>query len=351
MSNFKVTLAAVIAVVLSTAAAGAQTVTRPIPDITDCSKPSAADSFFCDSPTLRAAEAAVARLALSARNAGPMWWSVIDPHESWKIARRGPQNSFEDRLAVYATQAQRLDEITRGTKALLSNTFSREALRQDCVVLPNLSFVTFVRSCQVKEVVGVAPGLIAQRQIWNGAGGPDAMDSYLRFSSAVLILEYDGTEADGGSSADDAGWKPVAWADELEGELGVPVLSESKHGTFITVPRIGGGSGAESKDVVVRQADRHRWIEVDAASWRTEVERRIPRPLIALGNAPLDLANLAAELNLLRPNDPRCCPTGGKAEVRLALRDDVLVVDGITFRQGTRPSSPAASSRPGAIRR
>ena len=143
----------------------------------------------------------------------------------------------------------------------------------------------------------------------------------------------------------------MAWADEDGGELAIPVLSESKHGTFISVRITGGGSSAESLDVVIRRVDRHRWIKVDAASWRRESERRVPRPLYARANASLDLANLNAELTLMRLDDLNCCPTRGRAEVQIVLRNDVLVVDGVTFRPATRPSSPAVLTRQGTVRR
>lgn len=344
----KVAVAAAVTVLLSIGAVAAQTATQPVPGITDCSRPSAEESYFCDSPTLRAAEAEVARLASLVRGAGPMWWSVEGLSGGWK--GRSNRRGFDGDLhTLYAAQAKRYGEVLHATTGLLSRSFSRDSLRQTCIVLPILEFETFVRRCRVEEVVGVAPGLIAQQQMWDGAGGPDVRDSGFFKSSASVVLEYGGTAADSGSSPADAGWKPVAWTDGADGGLGAPVVSEGAHGTFITIPKYGGGTSAESKGVVVRRVERLRWREVDAFSWKEQAERRIPRPLVPRANAPLDLANLSAELILARPGDATVEPTGGKAEVQLALRNDALVVDGVTLRPG--PRQPPAPARQGGSRR
>jgi hypothetical protein len=158
----------------------------------------------------------------------------------------------------------------------------------------------------------------------------------------MMVLTYVGSAADGGESGADATWRLVAWANEVEGMLGTPVLPDGPSGTFLTFSRNGGGSAAASRDVVARGVNPTKWREIDASTWKAEFARRLPRPLTSMDAFSLDLVNLSAEIPLARPEDPCCCPTGGTANVKLALKGDVLVVDGMTLRPHPRPAKPAA---------
>jgi hypothetical protein len=42
---------------------------------------------------------------------------------------------------------------------------------------------------------------------------------------------------------------------------------------------------------------------------------------------------MRAITDIARDNDPACCPSGGQAEVGLALKDGVLVIDSLVLRR------------------
>ena len=330
-------LAALLAL-LAVFPAVAQSSPPPVPDITDCRTAWGRNRWFCDSPTLRAVEVEVARLVRAAEDAGPMWVGIRSEFEGWKGRHRRESSTSIDLHRAYQDLAGEMHRRAGAITAFLATETTREDLAGRCATPPDLTFATFLLDCRVDEVAGVAPGLIVQRQAWvaRGAVRDPAIDHVV---SAVVLASQE-------RSPEGLSWRPVAWAGG-GGTVSIPVFSEGPHGTFLTIPITSGGSGAYSSDVVLRRTGDGTWREMEAESWRAEVDRRIPRPLIAKGYSSLDLANLSVQMTLARPGDTNAEPTGGTADVRLAIRDGALVVDGITLRPTPRPAQrpPQASRR------
>lgn len=324
----------------------------PVPDITDCARAYGRNRYFCESTAWRAAEVEVHRLRLEAQQAGPMWVDVRNNYEAWKREHRTPNALLLGIHHDYEELAGSLQRLVSATREFQVKTASRDDLEKWCLSAPGLTFPTFTMTCRVTSVSGVAPGLIVQMQRWDPPGGPDAPESLVQVphSFSVIILEREGLEPGDSKAASEPAWYPVAWVSTAGATMNLPVLSKSPQGIFITVPITSEGSGGNSLDVVIRQARALKWREVDAQSWRLELDRRVPHPFTARSNAALDLANLSSQIVLSRPNDPNANPTGGKADVSLAVRDDVLVIDGITFTPGPKPflsRAPVRGSVPG----
>ena len=317
-------------------------ISPPIPDITDCAHAYQRNVYFCQSTTWRAAEAEVHRLNLAAQQAGPMWVDVRDNYEGWKRQHRTPTAMLSDIHHDYEELAASLQRLTAATKEFQARTAGREDLGKACLAAPRLTFPTFMMTCQVTSVSGVAPGLIAQMQRWDPPGGPETRESSVQVprSFSAVIFEREGPEPDDGRAASESTWHPVAWVSTAGATMSLPVLSKGLQGIFITVPITSEGSAGSSSDVVIRRIGALAWREVDAQSWRWEMDKRVPPPLIARSNAALDLANLSSQVVLARPDDSNTSPTGGKADVSLAVQGDVLVIDGITFTPGPKPSLP-----------
>lgn len=318
---------------------------NPIPDITDCGKPSGRERDFCASRTLVAAELEVSRISKGLVQASPMWFGAFTAQEFWKLRTRRPLTpsnvgpELDGLHRAYGERARLLVRQHQETTSFLEERKSRTEIEKSCVVPPGISFETFLLACSVEKVVGVSRNMIAQRQVWEGPGGrrTTPLDGAIFGSSSMVVFEQD--DAQPGS------YRPIAWIDEIEGGLGDPVRSEGPAGTFITLPRTGGGNAGLSNDVVIRRVGESGWREIDAQSWKSAADRRLPSGVTSMGSVTADLANLSATLILLRSNDPRCCPTGGSAEVLLELVGDQLAVAGMTIRSAPRETRPERQPR------
>jgi hypothetical protein len=61
-------------------------------------------------------------------------------------------------------------------------------------------------------------------------------------------------------------------------------------------------------------------------------------------NYSLDLLTMHASTDIARDTDPNCCPSGGTADISLALKGDTLVIDSLVLR---RPPPHAPAKSPG----
>ena len=84
-------------------------------------------------------------------------------------------------------------------------------------------------------------------------------------------------------------------------------------------------------------ASFRRWQPVEAESWRAMLEQRLPAGLELRGAAAFDPERMTATAPLQRATDQPCCPTGGRAEARLAIEDDRLVLRDLAIRPAQPP--------------
>jgi hypothetical protein len=90
----------------------------------------------------------------------------------------------------------------------------------------------------------------------------------------------------------------------------------------------GTGNGNES-EYYLREAGR--WAPVESQGWLKDLEKRVPADLEIRGGIWPDLTTLRAETGLYRPGDANCCPSGGVARIRLAVRKRQFVLTAVTF--------------------
>ena len=99
-------------------------------------------------------------------------------------------------------------------------------------------------------------------------------------------------------------------------------------GTLLYLPRVldGTGHGNES-EYYLRETGT--WAPIDAETWLTDLKTRIPAGLEMWKGVWPDLRTMRAEAGLYRATDSNCCPTGGTARIRLAIRSRRFVIDSI----------------------
>ena len=125
--------------------------------------------------------------------------------------------------------------------------------------------------------------------------------------------------------------KPVFW---LAGQIGVMPLEtyrdadgEREGATYVAVPAYGQGTGNQWA------GSMFRWngattppTEIDAQSWLTDLDGRLPEGLGVWKGPEFHWAWLSAESPLWQDDDANCCATGGRVQIDLKIEGDALAV-------------------------
>lgn len=225
------------------------------------------------------------------------------------------------------------------TRAAMAARPSATDVRDRCVGLAPPFIDELLMSCRVTGVVGVGPGIVGQRQRWNG---PDENDIALGPITALALLESEDASAPTASRR----FRLAGWVLADSETIGDPLVVEGDGKSYITVPRISHGSAGASTDVVfARNAPGAPWREIDASSWFLDLQRRLPRGTFPRMAYSLDLLTLRATTAIARENDSNASASGGVAEVGLLIRDDALVIDSLVLRRPPAPPRPPGSPR------
>jgi hypothetical protein len=109
-----------------------------------------------------------------------------------------------------------------------------------------------------------------------------------------------------------------------------PEIVRNSAGTLLYLPVAFDGTGhGNDSDYYLREAGE--WVPIEAAAWLAELGRRIPAGLGIWKGVWPDLRTMQAEAGLYRADDANCCPTGGIARIRLAIRSRQLVIDSVVI--------------------
>jgi uncharacterized protein len=109
-----------------------------------------------------------------------------------------------------------------------------------------------------------------------------------------------------------------------------PRIIRGAKATLLEVPVSVQGTGAfNATELFVREGDR--WRRVDNTSWEKELARRLPKGLAVWKGIWPDLRTMSASTGLYHAKDANCCPTGGHAEIKLALKDARLVLEHLSI--------------------
>lgn len=337
-------------------AATAQSQVRtPIAEQTDCNAASLLprERYLCQVPVFRAAQDIFLDVYQRALRSTPRRLPLREEQAGWQelvFRSQVTPLAFEDFRVAYAARTREVERIMSVTVDALARQYSLEDLRQSCVTPPPPGLEPSLLTCSLDKVDVLEGGRFAyQVQFW--ASPPVANGARRHVQSATVVLERNSNV-----TGDNAGqhWRLVAWATSDDASTAEPVYVRGEGGEFLHIPVTSRGSGAANEDVAFRRVHAEgRWQDIDIFRWQNEVDGRMPRGLTAMRGYNLDLANLRATTNAMRPQDQNCCPTGGIVIVQLALRGDQLMVDRVEVRPMPRqPSEPATpAQRPAGSRR
>jgi hypothetical protein len=103
---------------------------------------------------------------------------------------------------------------------------------------------------------------------------------------------------------------------------------------LLWVPGRRAGTGEGNADLLFQHRDGG-WSEVELASWRDALDRRLPAGLGVWKGVDYDFEGLGAATELWRSDDANCCPTGGQAHLRFAIESDSLKLESLQVHEAT----------------
>lgn len=275
------------------------------------------------------------------QQASPMRVALRHEQTNWVGTTLGRQTIPAFLPDVLASRYRLLERARRDTTTALQARPHQADLEKTCVALAPPLFETLALTCQVVAVEGIAPGLVGQRHTWFGPLGPDGGDHGLTIIQSLAMLQA----VDPAVSPEDRTYQLVGWAAASGATLGKPLYITDGRVAFISIPQTSMGSSAASGELVMYRPEPAKpWQEIDADSWARDLDRRLPRGLTAKLSYSLDLLTMHATTDIARDSDPNCCPSGGTADISLALKGDSLVIDSLVLR---RPLRPAPAKGPG----
>ena len=303
-----------------------------------------ASRWVCDSAYMTSMFDMVQDQARQLQQASPMRVTLRREQTNWVVATLSPQTIPALLPDIMASRYRLLERARRDTAIALEARPHQADLEKTCVALAPPLFELLALTCQVVAVGGIAPGLLGQRHTWFGPLGPDGRDHGLTIIQSLAVLQA----VDPTAAPEDRSYQLVGSAGANGAMLGKPLYITDGRVAFINMPQNAmGGSSASGDLVIYRPEPAKPWQEINADSWSRDLDSRLPRGLTAKPSYSLDLLTMHATTYIARDSDPICCPSGGTADVSLALKGDTLVINPLVLR---RPSPPAPANGPARLR-
>ncbi|MBR0680484.1 hypothetical protein GXW74_08295 [Roseomonas eburnea] len=294
----------------------------------DCRAP--ADAFqrtVCADPALSALEGEVATYRRDM--AGIPWRRGLrERHDAAMAALRN--DSARDPAAIRRGLQARLAALREENEWFSSHGLEEapeRRLRTTCLALPSSEGAAAQRRrCRVAEFgsLGTVDGRRFAFALYEYPPDPTGD---LANETAILVL-----------SAGQPGEWTVDIAERLtEANCMRPRLVRHGQDSLLYLPCAETGTAGGAIPLLYRRAGPASfriWQEIEAEGWRSTLEQRLPAGLEVRGVVALDPERLTVAFRLWREDDRDCCPTGGRAEARLALEGERLVLRDVALRPG-----------------
>src|SRR5215475_2975720 len=278
----------------------------------DCAKAATAvEKMICGDPVLSQADEDLAKAYLQAMAVTLAPRGLRGEQLRWLTERNAAKtiddlrDSYRRRIALLSEQARQWQSVRREV--------SEQAARQSCIVPPDPPDGT----CSVEEFASVAgsnDGLAFQLQNYQ--------TPQYRAGGGVVIFRRQGTML-----------LPIVLSAILDARFGTPRIIQSPAGKLLDVPGSMDGTGAfNAGSLYALEGDKPE--EIDIESWLDDLAKRLPKGWGAWKGIFPDYRTLSASTPLWKSGDGNCCPTAGRATIKLGIRDRRLVIVDLHIRHG-----------------
>ncbi len=294
----------------------------------DCQHPgSPLARLICGDAVMRAADAEENGIYDTALTASLDKAALREEERAWFAAEILPYNWFVqhqapvDNAKVVATYRQRGEALRNETQLWrkLRHGVPGANLAKSCLALP-MDLQSEVCVVAAYAPIEGAPSLRYQLQT---RAQPPA-------HSAVVIFAATQEQPDT--------WLPLAVTASKDASLTAPQATVSPFGTLLTVASDG---AAKSDASALYRLTADALEDIDDRSWIETVRSRLPDGLALSPEIVADYGKMQAVATVTR-SQSTCCAVGSTAMIDLAIDDDRIVVNGVTF--GEPQGSPNNSA-------
>ncbi|MBW8269545.1 lysozyme inhibitor LprI family protein [Caldovatus aquaticus] len=296
----------------------------------DCARArSPAERLVCADPALSSLDERLAAAYRAALAAVPWQRRLRGDQAAWLRATRDRAAGDPATLAAaYRARIAALEAETRRAADPALTALSESQIAGSCVPLPPAAEEEAAPPpCAVRESgpLGTLDGRRLHYAIY-GYPDPDSPDRETLAKVATVVF----AETAPGRFA-------ARYADGPDDvRCGAPRLLRAQRGPLLHIPCSRDGTGMFNAESVLAPGEGGRWRLLDTGSWTRDLGRRLPRGYGAWKGIYPDYEALAAVTPLWRDGDANCCPTGGRAEIRLGWEGDRLVLRDLRLRLGAQ---------------
>jgi hypothetical protein len=197
-----------------------------------------------------------------------------------------------------------------------------ESIREKCIELRFIKIGTDdyeISKCRVAEfgTIGIVDNktyyyaLYALHPNWD-----KEYNDELRSNAAMLVFVGEGSSRE-----------VKLYLERADSEIGMiwyekPEIIQNAFGTLLYLPIALSGTGVGNvSEYYIWDKRAKEWQLLGSEAWQEEFRLKVPTNLhIAKGIWP-DLKTMTADIGLYKKDDANCCPTGGRAYVKLKIAD------------------------------
>jgi uncharacterized protein len=283
----------------------------------DCAKASTPmEKRICADPGLSKADDRLAA-AYSATGAATMQPRALRLDQYRWLQERNKIAGDTRLLAAYEARIAELKAMAEKWKAVRREV-NPESIRQRCVVPPTAPDDA---TCKVESAGAIqgdgTTGLSYQLQAYHA--------DKLRVAGGAIVFRQAGTTL-----------TPIVAVAEETGYYEEPSVVHSSAGALLLVPGSLDGTGHINIGMLYRLEGGGRLTEIDTESWLTELQKHLPQGWGAWKGIYPDYRTFTARTPLWQGGDANCCPTAGRADIKLGLSGERLAIEQVTIARGAK---------------
>jgi uncharacterized protein len=285
----------------------------------DCKKATTRiEKTVCGDPELSKADERLAAAVASATVVSLSPLALRAEQAEW-LRERDKETNVKKLREIYQLRNDALDKQIAAWRTARQDVPLDQA-RKSCLLSPESEADT---PCTVTafETIPGDPVLRYQLQAYK--------DGELQLASGIVIFRPSTDKLTGDRLT------PVIAIGGTDSHFEAPETLDTPFGRLLWLAGTMSGTGNFNAEHVFRY-DKDRLVEVDVTSWLDDLQKRVPKGWGAWKGIYPDYKKFTASTPLWQGSDGNCCPTAGRADIRLGLERDRLVLREVTIARGEK---------------